>query len=118
LCAICALALLLLGMAHKPLTPRAAPIPAAEIAAYMLPDGSLPEFCLPSNDGTASHHGHEAGTFCEACRLAGSIIVPDPIDTLGAPIPRDMASLELQQEDIPSLPVLLASKSARGPPRT
>lgn len=81
---MCALALLSLGFAHK--VPVVFPAYSqAEIVAYMLPDGTVPELChtLHDTDDT-SHHGN--GTFsqiCEACRIAGSIVLPLPTDTSG-----------------------------------
>ncbi|MDR6821038.1 hypothetical protein J2X76_006238, partial [Neorhizobium sp. 2083] len=40
--AVCVLALLLVGFAHKPLNLDYHSIPASELAAYTLPDGTLP----------------------------------------------------------------------------
>lgn len=53
---LCALALL--GFAHKQPIIDAGPIPASEIADYILPDGTFPVLCLPSEDGTAKHDLH------------------------------------------------------------
>lgn len=50
---LCALALLLVGFAHKPPVLANSQIPLREIAQYVLPDGTLPVLCLPSEDGKA-----------------------------------------------------------------
>lgn len=113
---LCALAFLLLGFAHKPPVVEAGPIPASEVADYILPDGTLPVLCLPSEDGTAKHHQHESGTFCEACRLAASTILPTPVDTLGAPILREIAHVASQGHDLARPSTISSGTSARGPP--
>ncbi|SCB61721.1 hypothetical protein GA0061105_12243 [Rhizobium aethiopicum] len=71
---ICAIALMMVGFAHKPPPPVALQV---QLAAYVLPDGQFPTFCLNDNaaqpeKGTVHDYG------CEACRLAGSIMVPEP----------------------------------------
>lgn len=65
-----AFALLMTAFAHRPVSAT----PAFDAAAYTLPDGSLPVFCLPSDgktDGSASSGG------CEFCRLAASVLLPE-----------------------------------------
>lgn len=113
---LCALAFLLLGFAHKPPVVDVGPIPASEIAAYILPDGTLPVLCLPSEVGTAKQDHHESGNFCEACRLAASTILPTPVDTLGAPIPREIAHVASQGRDLARPSTSSSGTSARGPP--
>ncbi len=71
---MCALALVMLGFALKPVVALS---PTAELAAYQLPDGSIPSLCL-------THTGEKPGkdampqNGCEACRLSASIILPQP----------------------------------------
>ena len=80
---LCALALICVGLSHKPpvIDPRA--IPASEISAYMLPDGTFAELCLPDIDSNGKAKPHLFGTGCEACRLAGSILLATPPSTSG-----------------------------------
>lgn len=83
---ICALALLLVGFAHKPPVLDYHSIPSSERAEYTLPDGSIPVLCLPSEDGKTKHDGHDFGSGCEACRLTASVLLPAPADKAGEPI--------------------------------
>ena len=78
---LCAIALLCVGFAHKPVVVEAALAPS-EIAAYTLPDGTLPVLCLPGDDGDGKTKSHDPGTGCEVCRLASSMVVPQPCDTI------------------------------------
>ena len=82
---LCALALFAVGFAHK------APVLAqqlspAELAAYTLPDGTIPDLCLPGADIEGKGKGHIAGNDCEACRISASTILPLPADSTGVPI--------------------------------
>ena len=66
-----AVALLMTAFAHRP----AAATPAFDAAAYMLPDGSLPVLCLPSG---GKSEGFDWSGVCEFCRLAASVLLPEP----------------------------------------
>ncbi|MGH6760621.1 MAG: hypothetical protein ACRECW_03400 [Phyllobacterium sp.] len=72
---ISTLALILLAFAHKPVVIPA--YSAAELAAFALPDGSLPDLCLPSgasqDDGKYVHDRP-----CEACRISAAGLLPAP----------------------------------------
>jgi hypothetical protein len=82
---LCALALLCLSFAHtSPAVER--PIPASEIAAYTLPDGTIPILCLPGQGDGEKHHTHSFGNGCEACRIASSVLLPTPADVIGQTI--------------------------------
>lgn len=77
---ISAVALILLAFAHKPVS-----IPTyslAELAEFALPDGSLPDLCLPSgashDDGKYVHD-----RLCEACRISADGLLPAPPPCLG-----------------------------------
>ena len=75
-----ALSLILVTFAHQPLDPRVSTVPDA--SAYAFPDGSIPVICvtLPGDKGDA----HIArGLPCDACLVAGSILVPAPAEILG-----------------------------------
>lgn len=80
----CALSLLLVAFAHKPLgfSDQAAAYGQAGVAAFVLPDGTQPVLCLTGGD---SEEHHDAFTGCEACRLVASAGLP--------PAPEDIAIL-------------------------
>ena len=82
---ICVVALVLLGLAHRPAVPPTPQLSPQEIAALTLPDGSLPELCLPTEDGKAK--GHAVSSDCEACRIAASALLPAPADSVGFRMP-------------------------------
>lgn len=88
---LCALALLLVGFAHKPPVVDRYGISPAEIAQYVLPDGTIADLCLTSEDGMSHPHGQPSWTGCEACRLTASALLPMPTDAFGKPIPREIA---------------------------
>ncbi|QLF68907.1 hypothetical protein FE840_004765 [Peteryoungia desertarenae] len=80
---ICVIALVCLGFAHKPPASLASTLTPAEIAALTLPDGTLPELCLPgSEEGGKSKH-HATGSDCAACRITAVAIVAEPSDATG-----------------------------------
>ncbi|MCO4317007.1 hypothetical protein M8997_007415 [Phyllobacterium sp. 21LDTY02-6] len=73
---LCALALVLVAFAHKPVA-IADPAPI-DLAAYALPDGTLPTLCLTDQGSDDDHKSSWHGTGCEACRLSASFILPVP----------------------------------------
>lgn len=85
----CALALLFVGLSHQPPALSAPTLTPAEIAAYTLPDGTLPVLCLPSEDGAGKNHSHDFGSGCEACRLASAILLPVPPTIGGVTLVRE-----------------------------
>lgn len=76
---VCAIALLFVGLLHKPPSVSASVFTPAELAVYTLPDGTVPVLCLPSEDGASKKHSHDFGSGCEACRLASAILLPEPL---------------------------------------
>lgn len=72
---LCVIAILSLGLAHKPPQVMAA---AIETAALVLPDGTYADICL--SDSAIKHP--LATLYCEACMLAGLTLLPQP-DTDG-----------------------------------
>lgn len=78
---ICVLALVLLGLAHQPVAAPTTQFSPDEIAALMLPDGSLPELCLPSEGGKVKPHA--GASDCEACRISAAVLLPTPADAVG-----------------------------------
>ena len=67
LAALYALALVLLGFAHRPAVAADARM---EIAAYALPDGSVPPVC--GTPGDAGSGKSPASAHCEACALSAA----------------------------------------------
>ncbi|MDZ7603850.1 MAG: hypothetical protein U1A06_21010 [Hoeflea sp.] len=111
---LCALSLLLVAFAHRPLAVESAPaISTADLAAYVLPDGTLPDLCLTGGDDGADH---SAATHCEACRIVSAVDLPSPFD--GFEIARWIAADGLAVPQVARLayPVLLPGASPRAPP--
>lgn len=81
---VCAMALLFVGFAHQ--------IPVIEkdgvqidVAQYVLPDGTLPIFCITDNaDGNQKHKMQMEG--CQACHINASILIPVPADVAGVAV--------------------------------
>ena len=69
---VCAMLLVFLGFAHRPFVSSAQ---AQDLAAYVLPDGSIASLCLPDQDGKQGKHVDPG---CEACRIASSAAMPLP----------------------------------------
>ncbi|MEK1890846.1 MAG: hypothetical protein AAAB35_25440 [Phyllobacterium sp.] len=81
---LCAIALVFVAFAHKPIVADADPI---DLAAYTLPDGTIPVLCLPGSGDQDDHHKSSwHGTGCEACRLSVSFILPVPPFVSGAKV--------------------------------
>lgn len=69
----CAIVFLSVGFGHR------APVALAnnvQSVAYMLPDGSFADLCIA--DSGRKHASPVAD--CEACRLAGATLLPEPSD--------------------------------------
>ena len=64
--ALFVLALMMVGWGHQPLRQ------GMDLAAYAMPDGSLPELCLAVGTGTPE----KAHDPCPACTLAKAVILP------------------------------------------
>ena len=82
---LCVVALVLLGLAHRPAVSPAPQFSPQEIAALTLPDGTLPELCLPSDEGTGK--SHMASSDFEACRISAAVLLPAPADAVGSRMP-------------------------------
>lgn len=113
---ICVLALLLVGFAHKPLMLANSQIPLSEIAQYVLPDGTTPVLCLPSEDGKGTHDQHAIGSGCEACRLTASVLLPTPADELGLQIFREAERFTPTRKEAFYRQLFSPNTSPRGPP--
>ncbi|TCU11950.1 hypothetical protein [Rhizobium sullae] len=72
---LCALSLLMLGLAHQ--APQAAAADADyNNAAYVLPDGTYASLCMNVTDSGDRTVPQKPG--CEVCRLSASVILPVP----------------------------------------
>lgn len=68
-------ALIMAGFAHKPVD--LADSQDADLAGYVLPDGTLPVLCLTGdNDSGSGQRAHQDA--CDFCRLASSVVLPAP----------------------------------------
>ncbi|MCF3638530.1 hypothetical protein LXM94_00925 [Rhizobium sp. TRM95111] len=76
---LCAVALVFVGLAHRPVA--AAPATPLELAAYVLPDGTIADLCV--GDAVGGGKKHAANHGCEACRIAGALLLPQPADFTG-----------------------------------
>jgi hypothetical protein len=89
---LCAVALVFIGLSYKPVSAAVSTIP--DLAAYTLPDGTMPDLCL--NDMVDGKEKHVAGTGCEACRIGNAMLLPVPSDLVGVVLPyRFVAALPL-----------------------
>ena len=109
---VCALALLCIGLAHKP--PVVGPGAAApfELAQYTFPDGTLPVLCLGGDeDGKGG-----GSSLCAACRLTGDMVLPAPCgagEWLSPPAARGVPPLRFEAFSRQLLP---PNASPRAPP--
>ncbi len=111
---LCAIALLSVGFAHKVPVVFPAEVAAADLAAYVLPDGTLPDICLTTEHGSDQDHAYSGD--CEACRLGASILLPQPADMVGERIALAGGPLfEPRRTVVPRL-ILAPNASPRAPP--
>ncbi|MCL8384224.1 hypothetical protein [Xanthobacter aminoxidans] len=110
--ALFVLAQLTLGFAHQPVALPSSEAPV-DLAAYALPDGTLPDLCLNGADAGTVLKAHP----CDACVLTsapGLAVAPQP--ALAAPDGRRIAHLPVGCERQPAEQARGAQ--ARGPPVT
>lgn len=84
--ALYALALSLVAYAHKPLVLEADAysVSPTELAAYVLPDGSLPVLCLSGAPGGSTDGA--VGATCDACLITSSPgLLVAPADSVACP---------------------------------
>ena len=82
---ICALALMFVSFGHQTPVLAGDGSSTAELAQYVLPDGSLPTLCVTVVDSSGKSHGKIAHLHgCEACRISASVMLPAPADVTGA----------------------------------
>ncbi|WP_312362267.1 hypothetical protein [Ensifer sp.] len=112
---LCAIALLCLGLAHKPPV-IGAPAPGGLLAEYVLPDGTLSSACTPGHDEGEDHKSLDRGNGCEACRITQSISLALPADRCGQKV--EVAS-DVQfpvRRNVLHARLVAPSALARGPP--
>ncbi|MCB1478632.1 MAG: hypothetical protein R3D43_06475 [Tepidamorphaceae bacterium] len=86
----------------------------ADLSAYALPDGTLPELCLSGEGG--DNGGHDRSKHCDFCRIIAMPGLPGgPSDTLGVPA---FGTSVAYADPVHVLPRKLAVRTprARGPP--
>ncbi|EJC82761.1 hypothetical protein Rleg4DRAFT_4490 [Rhizobium leguminosarum bv. trifolii WSM2297] len=84
---LCAAALVVVGLAHQAPVAAASDFGPAELAQYMLPDGTLPTLCVTVTDQSdQGQHDKAHSHGCEACRIGASTLLPAPVDVAGTPI--------------------------------
>lgn len=79
--ALCVVALLAVGFGHRTPAFAVSLLSAEDVAAMTLPDGTLPELCLPV-DGQAGK-GQFTAAPCDACVISASVLLPTPADLTG-----------------------------------
>ncbi|MGF6177144.1 hypothetical protein [Ensifer sp. 4252] len=111
----CALAVLLLGFAHQ--APAAATtLSSTERAQFALPDGSLPDLCLPGagdDDGSGKPLSHSH--FCGACRVFWALLAA-PADAADTIVRKTEMLLPPEQPVASARSQLPPNASPRGPP--
>ncbi|NVD42008.1 hypothetical protein HT585_24385 [Ensifer sp. HO-A22] len=110
-----ALAVLLLGFAHQAPAAAAALSPA-ERAQFVLPDGSLPDLCLPgagNDDGNGKQLSHSH--FCGACRIFWAL-PPAPAGATDTIVRKTGKVLPPAQPGGSARSQLPPNASPRGPP--
>lgn len=105
----CAMVFLSLGFGHRM---PAASATVTQSSGYTLPDGTFADLCVA---GKTKDHG-EPVSGCEACRLAGAVILPKPTDETWL-VNRTASLTDLPcHESNPGLVHLLEHPRLRGPP--
>lgn len=85
---VCVIALLFVGFAHQAPVIRTS-AGTVDVSQYVLPDGTLPIFCITDND--ADDDGQTHGKMhmvhgCDACQIGASVLLPEPADATGRPM--------------------------------
>lgn len=115
---LCALALLLVSFAHKPIDVFASKSNAAEIAQYVMPDGQLPVLCLPGQDGDGAPQSHGHVSYCDACLISSAFDLPLPAQGLAERLRVGDAFIPLQTTASPHYQAFSPNIGPRGPPRS
>lgn len=116
LLALYVLAVATLGFAHKPISFFKGSDPAAtDLAAFAMPDGSLPEICRTGGAGTLPGKPH-AGAACEACLLTSAPGLPATNTDVGRPLFSSVCRLSPVAEALQIDRRLATAARPRAPP--
>lgn len=113
---ICVVALVLLGLAHRPPVPAVPTLSPAEVARLTLPDGTLPELCLPGTDQDGKSKSHTITSDCEACRISAAFALPAPADLVGIRLPVVIAAVLPQPAEAHYRQLFPPNSAPRAPP--
>jgi hypothetical protein len=113
---ICVVGLVLLGLAHRPPVPTVPTLSPAEVALLTLPDGTLPELCLPGTDQDGKSKSHAMASDCEACRISAGIALPPPADLVGICMPVAVAAVLPQPAEAHYRQLFPPNSAPRAPP--
>lgn len=112
---LCALALILVAFAHQPAAVSGIPgARSVDLTAYALPDGSLPQLCIPRLGGS----GETGSVFgpCEFCRIAGTFLLPPPACVPQPLVRSAVADLTAPRDNRPVSTRHRPGAPLRGPP--
>ena len=115
---LCALSLALAVLAHQPVLPGSASLPETatpDLAAYALPDGTLPALCLAIDDDDEGKHGDTGRGVCEFCRIAAAML-PAPDLTLVECRRESAAALHVRAPETRTMQAFPPTAPPRGPP--
>jgi hypothetical protein len=109
----CAVLLLSLGVAHKPV--HAAPSDDPAGSYFLLPDGTFSDLCITGADKGMPGKPSFAGG-CDVCRLSANILLPTP-PVAHAPAALNYRDIEpLAHDPSVAAPVARPGSPVRGPP--
>ncbi len=113
---ICVVALVLLGLAHRPPMGTVSPLTPSELALVTLPDGTVPELCLPGTDQDGKSKSHTMASDCEACRISASVVLPPPADLVGIRMSLAIAAVLPQPAEAHYRQLFPPNSAPRAPP--
>jgi hypothetical protein len=113
---ICVVALVLLGLAHRPPVPAVPTFTPAEVALLTLPDGTVPELCLPGMEQDGKSKSHTTASDCEACRISAAFALPAPSDLVGIRMPVVVAAVLPQPAEAHYRQLFPPNSAPRAPP--
>lgn len=126
---LCAVALVLLAFAHKPVAIQLPPLQIASqsgsdsealfIRYETMPDGSVVSICISTKSTKSDHHhnNHMMMVDCEACRISSSFVLVAPPAT-GGPITRVQVKTGMKRmaPDLPRTNLYPPSAPPQAPP--
>ena len=111
---LCAVSLLMLTFAHQPFAN--APTDVPDLAAYQLPDGSIPSICLANAFERDDEKGKTGSTQCEACRISHGVALPGPASSFEVRIARVQTRFERPGDSAVVQQDTFVKARPRGPP--